>query len=113
MPEPKLHLHLREQKGPWFVVNLTGRWNHASLTRSNKPTVLFWTIAEAFEELDKMARIKPGNDYALFECIGHALANQREKMDLPDRSKKPDVIYPQRERRFCIPRVKKEEPIEA
>lgn len=100
MSEPTFQT--QTQTGPWFIVNMSGRWNHAALTRTAKPSVLFWTFEEAFAEVRRMAELHPLNEYALFECKGFGIVKDKPPTD---HSKKPEKIYPvgtfKRKPKYC------------
>lgn len=71
MDSTPIKLITEEKRGPWFVVSMKKRWNKREIDRSNKPTVLFHSLAEAFTEATRLLDINPGQQYAVFECIGN------------------------------------------
>ncbi len=68
--------HTEEQFKPaWFVVNMCQRWGDTKLHRTDKPTIVFYTLAEAFAYAAAMADQHSRGDYAVFECIGRIVSH--------------------------------------
>lgn len=66
----------QEQPVPaWFVVNMCNRWSASKLDRTDKPTVLFHSFADAYAFAVEMAKQHRLGDYAIFECIGRVVSD--------------------------------------
>ncbi len=58
-------------KKVWFVVNMTERWKKHLIVRGNKPTRVYKILANAAKEANRLCLKYPGQDWAVFECIGY------------------------------------------
>jgi hypothetical protein len=47
------------------------RWKGGEIYRSQKPRVIFTDLASAFAEAQRKLSEHPGEQYAVFECIGY------------------------------------------
>lgn len=53
---------------------MSERWSKGKLNRSDKPTLLFKTYAEALVYAAEMAKQHSRGDYAVFECVGRYIS---------------------------------------
>ena len=61
----------------WFVVNMCNRWEDKKLTRTDKPSDLFHSFADAYAFAVDMAKQHSRGDYAIFECIGRVASDPK------------------------------------
>lgn len=74
----------QEQPTPrWFVVNMCGRWQDTELSRSDKPQRSFHSFAEACAYAIEMAKQHSRGDYAVFECIGRYVSDEKNPPGKP------------------------------
>ena len=60
-----------QKQGPWFIVNMTKRWEVELVVRGRKPTRIHQTFTSAVTEAARLADKFPGHHWAVFECIGY------------------------------------------
>ena len=70
---------IREEKGPYFVVNMHGRSKEGLIERGSKPTMVHATIDSAFMEAHRLAMLHTRGRYTVFEAIGTVLSPRKKK----------------------------------
>lgn len=58
-------------KGPWIVARMSKRWEKKKLGFGTNPKRLHPTLLSAATEASRLAQQHPGEQFALFECIGY------------------------------------------